>query len=274
MSILWYCGRAFQAFMLLALVIVLAMSGSNAYVAGQITGKIVMNLLLTEFFIRFSQPKNNDSPSGCNVAAGGCLTIMVLGGVVGFVIGIKAAMGGARPELVKHSGPNNVFSLKVPKGAKFKKESRSDDLPQGKVKVNAEIWELNDEGGVVGVADIPLIRTAAPSRYSTGSGYMYSTRTNQGLGRALGDDEVLDAVVEGQIKAISGEAGAQKPVNRLGYKGREVDVSIPSKKLQGRILYLWGNRRLYFCLYAAEQNRWDEARAQAVLGSFHFSMVR
>ena len=54
----------------------------------------------------------------------------------------------------------------------------------------------------------------------------------------------------------------------------EVDLTVPGKKIQGRILYLWGNRRLFFCLYASEQNTWDEARAQAVLNSFHFSMVR
>jgi hypothetical protein len=178
------------------------------------------------------------------------------------------------PDLVAHSGPNKVYSLRVPKGAQFKKESRSDDIPQGKVKVNGEIWEMNDEGGVAGVADIPLIRAAAPSTYTVGNGYMSSSHSNQGLGRALSDDEILEAVCEGQVKAVSGEMGAKRPVKKLGYRGLEVDLSIPSKKLQGRILYLWGNRRLYFCLYASEQNSWDETRAQAVLNSFHFSTVR
>ncbi|MBX3170735.1 MAG: hypothetical protein KF760_25240 [Candidatus Eremiobacteraeota bacterium] len=273
MSILWYAGRGLQAFMLLALVAILLKLGDNPYLAGQITGKIFMNLILTEVCIRFSQPKENQSPSGCNIAAGGCLTLLVLGGLAGFVIGIKAAMGAGRPPLAAHSGPNKVYSVKLPEGATYKKESRMEALPQGKVKVNGEIWEKGDEGGVMGVADIPLIRTAAASTY--GGGYRGGmVRRNQGLGRALSDDEVLDAVCQSQIAAIQGEPGNSKAVNRLGNRGREVDFTVPSKKLQGRILYLWGNRRLYFCLYASGQTRWDETRATSVLNSFRFSMVR
>lgn len=270
MGFFWYAGRGLQAMMLLGAVAILLKAGDNPFLAGQITGKLFVSFILTELCIRFSQPKENQSPSGCNIAAGGCLTLLVLAAVGGFAVGIKAAMGGGRTPLATHSGPNKVYTVRLPQGATYKKESRSDALPQGKVKVNGEIWEKGDEGGVMGVADIPLIRTAAPSSYSRYGTY----GRNQGLGRALSDDEVLDAVCKSQIAAVQGEAGNTKAVNRLGYRGREVDFAVPSKKLQGRILYLWGNRRLFFCLYASEQSRWDEARATSILSSFRFSMVR
>lgn len=272
MSIFWYAGRGLQAIMLLAALAILMKAGDNPYLAGQITGKLFFNFILTEVCIRFSQPKENQPASGCNFAAGGCLTLLVLAALGGFAVGIKTAMGGGRAPLATHSGPNKVYTVRLPEGATYKKESRTEPLPQGKAKVNGEIWEKGNEGGVMGVADIPLIRTAAASTYGGSRGGM--SGRNQGLGRALSDDEVLDAVCNSQIAAIQGEPGNTKAVNRLGYRGREVNFSVPTKKLQGRILYLWGNRRLYFCLYASEQNRWDETRATAVLSSFRFSMVR
>lgn len=271
MAILSYCGRALQALMLLSLVVALTKIGSNPYLAGQLTGRIVFSLLMTEFLIRSSQPKQNDSPSGCNFLAGGCLSIMILGGLAGFVFGIKAAMGPGRPPLVSHSGPNKVFTLKVPKGSKFTKQSRTDALPEGRgsVKVNAEVWELGDEGGLAGVADIPLIRTAAASQYASTSGRYTSYGRNQGLGRAMNDNEIIDVVCDGQLQAMGAEPGSKRDVNRLGYKGKEVDFT--STKVQGRVLYMWGNRRLFFCIYGTSPNHWDEARAQAVINSFRFS---
>ena len=273
MVILWYCGRALQALMLIALLVALVkVGGSNPYLAGQLTGRIAINLLVSEFLIRFSQPKNNDAPSGCNFAAGGCLCVLILGGLAALVLGIKAGMGPGRPPLVSHSGPNKVFSMKVPKGSKFKKESRTDTLPEGRgsVKVNGEIWEFGDEGGVAGVADIPLIRTAAASQYASSSGRYTTYGRNQGLGRAMNDSEIIDVVCEGQLKAMGAEPGSKRDVNRLGYKGKEVDFS--SNKLQGRVLYMWGNRRLFFCIYGSQANHWDEARAQAVISSFRFAL--
>ena len=271
MNFLALLGRLFQVFTLLCLVMALCLAGSNPFVAGQITGRLVMTLLMTEVCIRFCRPREDEGPSGCNLLAGGCLTFLVLGGLAGFVIGVKQGFGGPkRNELVNHDGPNRAFKYKVPKGAVFKNQARTDDTPQGKIKVNGEYWDLGDEGGASGVADIPLMRAAAPS--TSRSGYGYSYTQNQGLGRALSKDEILDAVIEGQIQAMGGARGESRAVNKLGYKGREVDIAQKDKKMTGRVLYLWGGSRLYFCAYASLENHWDEARCSSVLNSFHINM--
>lgn len=175
----------------------------------------------------------------------------------------------SRAPLQAHSGKN--YSLRTPQNARFKKHSRQDSLPQGKVKVNAELWDSGDEGGVSGVADIPLMRSAAPSSF--GSQETGDLRSSQGLGRALNDDEIVDAVSQGQLQAMDGQLQAQKTVSKLGNRAREINFTVPSRKLQGRMLYLWGNRRLYFCAYATYQKYWDEARAQSVLNSFRFNRL-
>jgi hypothetical protein len=271
LNFLGLLGRAFQVFTLVCLVAALCLAGSNPYLAGQITGRLLMTLFLTELCIRFSRPRQDEGPSGCNLLAGGCLTFLVLGGLAGFITGATKGFGGAkRHELVTHDGPNRAFSYKAPQGAVFKKQSRSDDTPQGKIKVNGEYWDLGDEGGAGGVADIPVLRTAAPSMISTGMGYSYSR--NQGLGRALSNDEILDAVIEAQVQAMGGSRGQSRPVNKLGYKGREVDITQKDKKMVGRVLYLWGGPRLYFCAYASLESHWDEARCSSVLNSFHISL--
>lgn len=174
-----------------------------------------------------------------------------------------------RAPLQAHSGEN--YSLRAPQNARFKKHSRIDNLAQGKVKVNAELWDSGDEGGVSGGVDVPVMRSAAPSSY--GSHETGDLRTNQGLGRALNDEEILDAVSQGQLRAMDGQFQAQKIVSKLGNRGREIDFTVPNRKLQGRMIYLWGHRRLYFCAYATYQKHWDEARAQSVLNSFRFSRL-
>lgn len=275
--IFYYAGRALQALMLLALIAVLFRTGSDPGLAGQMTGRILFNLCLTEFLIRASQPKKSYSgqsepPSGCNILAGGCLSFLILGGIAGIVIAVKALSGPPRAALVAHSGPNKVYTLKVPKGAKFKSEHRSDRIPQGTVKVNGESWELASEGGAIGVADIPVIRAAYTSTYTLNNGYSTGVGHSSGLGAAVSNDQILTAVSEAQVEAMGGGMGASHVVNRLGYKGKEVEFASSAKKIRGRILYLWGGQRLFYCMYGSSEATWDEARATSVLSSFHFSL--
>ncbi len=171
----------------------------------------------------------------------------------------------SRNSLVSHS--NKGYSLRVPQGARFK----SQILTLDKAKLNGELWDSGDEGGIVGVADLPLMRASAASTYNAGNSENADLRTNQGLGRALSDDEMVQTFCQAQIKAFDGEVGEQKDLNKLGNRSRQVDFSVPGKKIQGRGVYMWGNRRLYYCLYASQQSFWDEARAQSVLNSFRFS---
>ncbi|MFN8613548.1 MAG: hypothetical protein U0931_38775 [Vulcanimicrobiota bacterium] len=271
MNFLVLLGRFFQVFVLLCGVLVLCMAGANPFVAGQITGRLLMTLFMTEVCIRFCRPRQDEGLSGCNLLAGGCLTFLVLGGVGGFIIGASKGFAGAkRQELAPHSGPNRAFSYKAPKGAIFKTQSRTDETPQGKIKVNGEYWDQGDEGGASGVADIPILRASAPSTSRTGMGYSYTQ--NQGLGRALSNDEILDAVIESQVQAMGATRGSSRVVNKLGYRGREVDIAQKEKKMTGRVIYLWGGSRLYFCMYASTENHWDEARCNSVLNSFHISL--
>ena len=263
--------------MLLGLVAILFRTGSDPALAGQMTGRILFHLLLTEFLIRASQPKKSFSgepepTSGCNVMAGGCLSLLILGGIAGIGLAIKALSGPPRAALVTHSGPNKVYTLKVPKGAKFTSEHRSDPIPQGTVKVNGESWELASEAGAIGVADIPVIRAAYTSSYTVNNGYSSRVGRSSGLGAAVSNDQILTAVSEAQVEIMGCGMGSSHPVNRLGYKGKEIEFASSAKKIRGRILYLWGGQRLFYCMYGSNEATWDEARATSVLSSFHFSL--
>ena len=72
----------------------------------------------------------------------------------------------------------------------------------------------------MGVADIPVIRAAYTSSYVVGNGYSTSLHRSSGLGAAVGNDEILKAVSEAQIAAMSSQMGESHNVDRLGYKGK------------------------------------------------------
>lgn len=272
MQWLMWGGRLMQCLMVLALIAGIVGSGADPARAGELTGRMLVLLLLSEGLIRASQPKTSkgdvpEPPSGGNCLAGGCLLLLMAAFGAGMVAGLKAGFGApARASLSEHAGPDKMYKLSLPKGAKIKKEYRSESLPLGNIKVRGEVWESADEGGAVGVIDVPVILGS----YKT---YDRFGRVRMQQGGAISDAQILSTVQEYQMKSIGASVGASKSVNRLGIRGEQVDFTVGSKKLRGQILYLFSNRSIFFCLYAASQKHWDQIRADSVLSSFRCSSL-
>lgn len=128
---------------------------------------------------------------------GGCVTFLLVAFLGLFFLGPILLSGPKRSELVKHNGPNQIYSSKAPKGAVFKSDSRSLNTTYGKLKINGESWSRGDESGASGVADIPLLLRPEVIGHEIGYDVL-----GLGAGRVVSKGEILQAVAEAQVSEI------------------------------------------------------------------------
>lgn len=270
-------GRLLQVIVFVGMLILMGKASGDPGKMGEVCGRILVYLLLLEALIRGTRPKSDsrgesEAPSTGNYLSGGCLGLVLLGGVSGLVIGLKG--GAPTTPLAEHKGPARLYKIRVPEGAKFKKQNRTEKSEFGNFKVSGEAWEHRNEGGAAGVIDVPMVmkttqsKTYVPANQRAYRGdYSRSVATRS----AMSDDEILDILCNAQVEAISGVVSQSKPISRVGYHGREVEFVIKEKKMRGMGVYLWASRSIYFSVYLAPSRSWDDRRARSILSSFSFS---
>ena len=239
LALLGGMGRLLQVLMFIGMLILMGKASGDPGKMGEVCGRIFVYLLLLEALIRGTRPKADrhgefDSPSTGNYLSGGCLGLLLVSALAGLFVGLKG--GAPTTPLAEHKGPGKLYKIRVPEGAKFAKQNRSEKSEYGNFKVTGESWDHKNEGGAAGVIDVPMVMKTtqskthvAPGRRSYRGQYSQTVSTKS----AMGDDEILDILCKAQIDAVGGVVSQSKPLSRVGYHGREVEFSIEKKKVRG-----------------------------------------